>query len=397
MLGSIRVLDTTRLLPGPFATWLLAEMGAEVIKVEQPGKGDYIRANYPRRGDTSTVFHLYNQGKRSVALNLKEDEGRSAFLDLVESADVVLDGNRPGVLDRLGCGWEECRRRRPQVSYGSITGFGLDGPYRDRVAHDVNYLSYAGALSGLADREGRPIAPRVTIADMASGLAAVGAVLAAVVAARESGEGRRFDISMTDLAVAMSGLRLAEELFPGEPEPAGHTGLDGDDFEFGVYETSDGGFISLDPYETRFKQNLWGIIAAEGAGDPPDRSRGREAVREALAAAIRRRSRARWDELLAEAEVCYGPVYALDELGADANVAARGLLGDAPDPAVASPRMPSPLRFSPSLPPPAGGAPALGADTAAVLAELGWSAARLDAAAAAGTIGVAARATEAAR
>lgn len=387
MLSDIRVLDTTRLLPGPFATWLLAEMGADVIKVEQPGKGDYIRANYPRREGTSTVFHLYNQGKRSVALNLKAEEGRAAFLDLVRAVDVVLDGNRPGVLDRLGCGWDACREQRPDVVFVSITGFGQDGPYRDRVAHDMNYLGYAGVLSGLADRDGRPIAPRVTIADMASGLAAVGTVLAGVHGARRTGEGRRADISMTDLALSMSGLRLAEELFPGEPMPEGDVAAAGDDYEFGIYETSDGAFISLDPYEVRFKENLWRIVEESGVGTRPDRARGRDHVRAELTDAIRRLPRERWHELLAEADVCYGPSYGVEDLPADENVRARGLLGDGLDPAAASPRMPLPLRFSPPLTAPAGGAPALGADTADLLTEIGWTAERIAMATGTGAIG----------
>jgi len=185
-LNGVRILDTTRLLPGPYATWLLAGMGADVVKVEHPTRGDYIRWNWPRRHGTSTVFHLYNQGKRSVALDLKKPEGRAAFLDLVVTADVVVDGNRPGVLDRLGCGFAVCRGLQPTLVWCAITGFGQSGPYASRVGHDVNYLSLAGALDGLRSPDGTPIAPRVTIADMAGGgLMGAFAIAAALVGANK--------------------------------------------------------------------------------------------------------------------------------------------------------------------------------------------------------------------
>jgi alpha-methylacyl-CoA racemase len=391
MLDGIRVIDTTRLLPGPYASWLMARMGADVVKVEQPGKGDYIRHNYPRRGGTSTVFHLYNEGKRSVALNLKSEDGREAFLDLVAGADVVLDGNRPGVLDRLGCGWEACRERRAQLVFAAITGFGQEGPYRERVGHDVNYLSLAGVLSALADGSGRPILPRITIADMAGGglMSAVG-VLAALIAARESGEGRFVDVSMTDSVLSMQGLRLAEDLFPGEARPADLDSPEGDDWEYGVYETADGGYVSIDPYENRFKEVLWSAVEAEGLGPRPDRGGGREHVYSALASAIAQRPRARWDELLGEAEVCYAPVYDLADLPDDPSVSARGLLGNALDADEANPTIASPMRFEPPVrvDSPAR-APALGADTVPLLSEAGWDRERIDAALASGALAAA--------
>ncbi len=390
MLSGVRVIDATRLLPGPYAGWLLAEMGAEVLKVEEPARGDYIRYNYPRRGGISNVFHLYNRGKRSVALNLKHDEGRAAFLDLVAGADVVLDGNRPGVMDRLRCGWNDCRRRNPRLVYCAVTGFGQSGPYRDRVGHDINYLSLAGVLSALAAPDGRPIAPRLTIADMAGGgLMSVVGILGALLSSRRTGVGRFVDVSMTDTVFSMQGLRLAEELIPGEPRPEGSVDVEGDDWELGVYETADGRFISLDPYENRFKHTLWSIIEAEGCGSTPDRSLGRQHVRDVLAAAIRRRTRARWVELLSEAEVCFAPVYSVDEIPADPHVIAGHLLGDAMDPVNPSPGLRSPLRFDP----PAragvlGPAPRLGQDTEPVLREMGWEPDRIRRAAAAGALGI---------
>lgn len=396
-LDGIRVLDMTRLLPGPYATWLLAGMGADVVKVEQPGRGDYIRENWPRRGGMSTVFHLYNQNKRSVAIDLKHPEGSTAFLDLAGSADVVIDGNRPGVLDRLGCGWDACRRRTRALVWCAISGFGQEGPYAGRAGHDINYLSLSGALGAMRDTRGAPIAPRVTIADMAGGglMGAVG-VLAALVGARASGEGRFVDVSMTDSMVSLQGLRFAEELFPGEQPGAGADDrhlvegerLPGNDWELGVYETADGQFISLDPYEQRFKDELWKLVEDEGCGERPPPDAGRLAVRRALADAIARRPRSRWEALFSTSEVCFAPVYDLQELPTDPNICQRGLLGTGMDATDPSPSMAMPIRFSPTagvvdpLP-----APRLGEHTLTVMRGAGWSDERIEAALAVGALG----------
>lgn len=394
MLNDIRIIDLSRLLPGPYASWLLGSMGAHVTKIEQPGRGDYIRQDWPRREGSSLVFHLYNQGKRSVALNLKEPEGRRALLDLVAGADVLIDGNRPGVMDRLQVGWEACRARNPRLVFCAITGFGQTGPYAQRVGHDINYLSLAGVLSGLKATDGRPITPRVTFADMAGGglMAAIG-ILGALFASRESGQGRFVDISMTDSALSMQGLRLGEELLDGErPAQDGDSSTqDGqpgdDDWELGTYLTSDGRWISLDPYEARFKQTLWEIVSTEVPGcGAPDRGLGREHVRAKLTEALAQRPRARWDELLGAAEVCYAPVYELDELEHDVNVQARGLLGDALDPEVRSPGIASPLRFDPPAQAAQGGAPRIGQHTEEALLEAGWDREAIQRAATAGAI-----------
>lgn len=391
MLTDMRVIDTTRLLPGPYAGWLLASMGADVVKVERPGKGDYIRHNWPRRGDVSTVFHLYNRGKRSVALDLQLADGRDAFLDLVAGADVVLDGNRPGVLDRLGCGYEACRRRNEAVVFGAITGFGQDGPYRLRAGHDINYLALSGVLSAVVDERGWPVRPRVTLADMAGGgLMGLVGILGALIAAKRTGQGRFVDISMTDAMLSMQGLRIAEGLAPGASRPPDEGPVEDNDWECGVYETADGRHVSLDPYERRFKDPLWEIVERESGVRRPPRQAGREEVHQALAAAIRTRPRDHWHAQLDGEDVCYAPVLDLHDLPSDPNVAARRSLGDVLDPTVASPGLGSPLKFSP----PAGerelgSAPELGQHTREVLSDAGWDAARIEAAISAGAIAVA--------
>ncbi len=387
MLAGVRIIDTTRLLPGPYAGWLLASMGADVIKVEQPGRGDYIRQNWPRRAGTSTVFHIYNRGKRSIAIDLKSQEGKDAFIDLASASDAVLDGNRPGVMDRLGCGWETCRARNAKLVWCAITGFGQDGPYAGRAGHDVNYLSLAGALSGLRGHDGKPILPRVTIADMAGGgLMALAGLLGALLGAARTGQGRFVDVSMTDSVLSMQGLRIAEELAPGEQRPAGTLSGDGDDLECGVYETSDGRFISLDPYENRFKERLWSLIEQAGFGQRPSQ-RERGTVRSVLAHIVASQPRDAWVALLDAEDVCFAPVYELSEMQSDPNVVARGSLGDVMDPDAGSPSLSSPLRFYPgACERELGSAPALGEHSLDVLSEVGWDTERMDAATQAGAI-----------
>jgi len=388
MLAGVRILDATRLLPGPYAGWLLALMGAEVIKVERPGMGDPMRQNWPRRGGVSTVFHLYNGGKRSVALDLKQEDGVRAFLDLAATCDVVMDGNRPGVMDRLGCGWEACRRARPSLVYCAITGFGQDGPFRDRVGHDINYLSLVGAMTGLVDEAGRPVAPRVTLADMAGGgLMAVGALLAALLPARELGEGRFVDVSMTDTILSIQGLRIAEELLPGDRKPTDDAFPPDNDNEFGTYATSDGRFITLDPWEARFKDILWSAIEGAGWGERPGPRTDRPEVRAALAAVVASRSLAEWEALLDGKEVPYAPVLELVELADSPQIAFRGSLGDGLDPTVPSPSLGDPVRFEPpARPDEVAPAPEVGADTIAELTAIGWSSEEIEQAVASGAV-----------
>lgn len=362
-------------------------MGADVVKVEQPGGGDYIRWNWPRREGTSTVFHLFNRGKRLIALDLKSNEGKSALLELVEGSDILIEGFRPGVMDRLGLGWDTLRELNPRLVYCALSGFGHDSPYRLRVGHDINYLSLAGLQDGLRDREGRPVPARFQIADMAGGaLTAVVGILAATMNARRAGEGRFVDASMTDAVFPFQGLRLAEELIPGDTPPEDWEAPSGHDKELGAYETSDNRYITLDPYELPFKERLWRIIEEEGLGEAPDPTATRQEVRARLEEVVSRCTLQRWIELLGDEDVCFAPVYTLDELPDDHHVIARDLLGDAMDPAVASPTLGFPLTFDPPVGTQEARDWSIGAHTREVLEALGWNEERISAAAEDGAI-----------
>src|SRR6266702_3046971 len=206
-LSGIRILDLTRLLPGAFCTMLLADMGADVVKIEEPGTGDYMRWTPPLIGGQSALFNALNRNKRSVTLNLKTAEGRDLLLRLVDAAAVLVEGNRPGVMDRLGVGWEVLRGRNPKLVMCSITGYGQDGPFASRAVHDINYTATAGVLGLNGETDRAPVPLSVQVADIGGGgLQPAVAILGALVAVERGGEGRWLDVSMTDGAVSWMSL-----------------------------------------------------------------------------------------------------------------------------------------------------------------------------------------------
>src|SRR5467141_807362 len=207
-LEGIRVLDLSRLLPGGFCSLLLADFGAEVLKVEDTGMGDYIRWSPPYYegapdSTRSALFLALNRNKRSIRLDLKHEQGRAVLLRLVRDCDVLLESFRPGVLERLGVGYERLHEVNPALVYCAITGYGQDGPYRDRVGHDINYIGYGGVLGIIGPKDGPPSVPGVQIGDIGGGgMAAAIGILAALLEARQTGVGRFVDTSMQDGVVS---------------------------------------------------------------------------------------------------------------------------------------------------------------------------------------------------
>ena len=202
-LAGIVVIDLTRLLPGPYTSLVLADLGAEVIKIEAPGAGDYMRHMPPSKANMSGAYWALNRDKRSVELNLKESGDRQRLLDLVATADVVIESFRPGVIDRLGIGYDDLCSVNPKIILCSISGYGQSGPYRERAGHDINYIGLAGVLAMGGPKGGAPSLPGVQIADLAGGaLWATSGILAALFARERSGQGAHLDISMTEGAMA---------------------------------------------------------------------------------------------------------------------------------------------------------------------------------------------------
>ena len=378
-LAGIRVLDLTRLLPGAFCTMLLGDRGADVIKVEEPGTGDYMRWLPPLQDGQGVVFNSLNRNKRAITLNLKTEAGRELFKALVATADVVVEGNRPGVMARLGLGWETLRALRPGLVLCSITGYGQDGPFAQRAGHDLNYMATAGALSLNALPGGRPHPLAVQVADIgAGGVGAAAAILAALLGVARGGEGRHLDVSMTDGALTWLAMPMAEAYGGGEPPVTGRTRLTGRFPCYRVYECADGRFLSVGALEPKFWSTLVEALErpdllGRHLDDSPEAHAELEAV-------FLTRGRDDWAARLDGLDVCVEPVLEVGEVEIHPQVVARGLIRHEATGTEVAPAVPAGSgwrRLSP---------PALGQHNQEVLAEVGVDAGRLAELAAAGVI-----------
>lgn len=371
-LEGIRVLDLSRLLPGPFLTMVMADLGADVVKVEDPKLGDYLRAIPPHKGGVSARFLAVNRGKRSIALDLKRPEHHAAFLAMVKQADVVVDSFRPGVLDRLGLGWAALSAVNPRLVLCSISGYGQSGPYVHRAGHDLNYLGIAGVLAMGAEAAGRPPAmPGVQIADLAGGaLWSATGILAALVGRERTGKGSFVDISMTEGALALLAAELAN-LECGAHPTRGREGLNGGTACYGVYRTADDRYLSVGAIEPKF----WLAFNA-AIGRKPDVSElilppaGQERVRGEIAAILAGKTRDEWQAIFAAHDCCCEPVYELDELPTHPQHVAREVFFTVDTGAGGPMRQVRTPLGAPSAPSPP---PRLGEHTAAVLADYGFS------------------------
>ena len=378
-LAGIRVLDLTRLLPGPFCSLLLADMGADVIRVEQPWSGDAMRGYPPLRDGQSVAFNAVNRNKRSITLNLKAAQGRALFLSLVEHADCVMEGNRPGVMDRLGLGWPVLRERNSRLVLCSITGYGQDGPWVERAGHDLNYLATNGILSLSAPRGGAPHPPPVQVADLGGGAqAAAVSILAALLDVARGGEGRWLDVAMTDATLGWISTPLAETEISGPVARDEHR-LTGRYACYAVYACEDGRYLSVAALETKFFARLCREL--ERPDLIPlhlDDSRQNE-LRAELSSIFRTRSRDGWGALLGP-DTCCEPVLEVWEVPDHPQIRARRLVDDRPTGREVAP----PVRMEEGWH--RRDAPRLGEQTAEVLGELGVGPDALRELAAAGVI-----------
>ncbi|MEW6660921.1 MAG: CaiB/BaiF CoA transferase family protein [Bacillota bacterium] len=327
-LQGIRVLDLTRLLPGPFATMVLADFGAEVIKVEDPILGDYYRALPPLSGSQGASFNQLNRNKKSVCVNLKSDLGREAFLLLVKEADVVVESFRPGVMDRLGVGYQVLRGVNQGIILASLSGFGQEGPYRSLPGHDLNYIAMAGALDLTGMRGGPPAMPGVQIADIGGGaLPLIIGILLALRSRDQTGMGQYVDISMFDGVLAWLVPHFAHYFATGEVPARGEMRLNGRFPWYYVYETKDGRFLAVGALEHKFWHNLCHALQRP---DLIPAFNGEAAVLEQtrleLQEMFRQKTQSEWVECLADKDCCVTPVRNLAEVVRDVHVKERGML-----------------------------------------------------------------------
>lgn len=257
LLKELKMLDLSRLLPGPYCTLLLADLGMGVLKVEDLEQGDYMRAMGPVRGKDSANFLALNRNKKSMKLNLKVKEGREIFYKLIETYDIILEGFRPGVMERLGIGYQELKKRNPRVIFCSLSGYGQDGPYRERSGHDVNYIGLGGVLELIGSQNGPPVIPGVQIADIgAGGMMAAIAILSAAIHREKTGEGQYLDISMMDGVISWLSMHAGKYFMDREVLKRGEIQLAGRYACYQVYSTKDGRHMSLGALEPKFWMNF---------------------------------------------------------------------------------------------------------------------------------------------
>ena len=322
-LSGIRVLDFSTLLPGPMATLLLAEAGAEVIKIERPATGEDLRGYEPRFADTSVSFAMLNRGKRSIAIDLKAPDAVARLHPLIESADVVMEQFRPGVMDRLGLGYDALSAINPRIVYCAITGYGQNGPKAQVAAHDLNYQADAGMLSIAAAPDGSPVVPSALVADIAGG--AYPAVINILLALRhrdQTGKGCKLDVAMTDGLLPFLYWGVGNGVATGKWPRPGAELLSGGSPRYQIYRTADDRFLAAAPLEDRFWSIFCDII--ELPPDLRDDRKDAQATRTAIAQIVRQRSAAEWMQRLAGKDVCCNVVRTVEEAMADAQFQARG-------------------------------------------------------------------------
>jgi alpha-methylacyl-CoA racemase len=322
-LAGIRVIDFSTLLPGPMCSLLLAQAGAEVIKVERPGRGDEMRSYQPKFGDDSVNFALLNQGKRSVALDLKEPDAMQQAISLVRDADVLVEQFRPGVMDRLGLGYEAMRAINPGLIYCAITGWGQHGPLADMAAHDLNYQAETGLLALTVGADGAPGLPNVLAADLVGGAyPAVMNILLALRTREAGGLGCFIDVAMADNLFPLVYWGLGNGFASGEwPTPGGDL-VTGGTPRYQVYRTHDGRYLAAAPLEQKFWENFLCVLEApqlrDDAADP-------KGTREAVAAIIASRTADEWLQRFAGIDACVSVVKSLQEAVETPHFRERGL------------------------------------------------------------------------
>lgn len=370
-LTGIRVLDMSRLLPGPYCTMLLADFGAEVIKIEEPGKGDYSRSFPPFLKDFGYWHLQLNRNKQSVVLDLKSEEGKNIFLELVKTADVVVESYRPGVLKKLGVDYEAAAKVNPKIIYCSLSGYGSKGPLAHKADHDLGYLSLAGVTAMSGEADGMPAIPGVLMADMNAALSAGMSIMIALRHAALTGQGQEIDISLFN--VAMNLMPGAASLFFGSGFVAerGNNWLTGAYANYNIYATADGRYVSVGCLEKKFWRNLCLGLGKEELIDMVDDESNHPYLKEQLAAAFKQKTMREWEEFFADKDACVTPVLNFKEAVESEQVQANEMvlnvqddeLGEYQQLGFAMKLSKTPARLNKR-------APRLGEDTEKILAQL---------------------------
>lgn len=328
-LEGIRVLDMSRLLPGPYCTSILADFGAEVIKIEEPGKGDYSRTFPPFIGDLSYWFLIVNRNKKSVVIDLKTEAGKNQFLELVKTADVVVESYRPGVLKKLGVDYETASKINPKIVYCSLTGYGTKGPLAKQADHDIGYVSLAGvtAMSG----EEKPAIPGILMADMTASYMAGMSIMIALRHAQATGEGQEIDVNLYNTSMTL--MPGVANLYFGSGFVAerGNNWLTGTNPNYNIYETKDARFVSVGCLEKKFWSNLCRAVDKEEFIDLIDDEKSYPYLKEEMAKVFKTRTMREWESFLYGKDTCVTPILKYDEACASEQTKANEMVLDVHD------------------------------------------------------------------
>ena len=382
-LEGITILDLTRLLPGPYGTMLLGDLGAEVIKIEEPEQGDYARWYTPHIQQIGARHLLLNRSKKSITLNLKKSEGRSILLKMVEKgADVLIEQFRPGVMDRLGVGYNDLEKVNPRLVYCSLTGFGQDGPYRDLAGHDINYIGIGGILGLTGPKGGPPAIPGIQIADLvAGGLYSVIGILTALMARQKTGRGQFVDVSMLDGVVSLIPDAAALFFAEGESPRMGERRLTGGLPQYQTYRTQDGKYLAVGALEDKFWANLSRALGKpEWAHQvPKEREPRTQEIKEEMTRIFLTRTREEWLEILMKQDTCVTAVHSLEETFSNPQVLHRNMLVEVSHPKAGRiKQIGVPIKFSETPGEARTPAPDFGEHTEAILEGLGYNKERIE-------------------
>ncbi|MCM3764351.1 CaiB/BaiF CoA-transferase family protein [Neobacillus niacini] len=373
-LEGIRVLDLTRLLPGPYCSLMLADFGADVIKIEDPTIGDYARWWEPKIGGLSAMFHSLNRNKRSMSLDLKQDQNREVFVELVRTADVLIESFRPGVMDRLGLGYEELKKHNPKLIYCAITSYGQTGPYKDIPGHDINFLGYSGLLELQGEQNRKPVSSSVQIGDLGGGaLMGVVGILVSIIEAQKSGKGQFIDISMLDGSVSWMQTMLPSYLVSGQLPGRGELVLNGGMACYETYETKDHRYLSVGALEMKFWKNFCQVIGKEELinqlNAPPEQQAG---MKKEIQAIIETKTLTEWVGLFDGVDACVAPVLTMEEMVNDPQIQHRGMIEEENHPEYGQMRqVANPIKLSRTMVKTVRFAPGLGEHNEEILQELG--------------------------
>lgn len=374
MLSDVKILDLSTLLPGPYASMVLADLGAKVLRVESPIRVDLVREISPKVGTSSAAHQYLNRSKESIALDLKQPDAIEIIKTLVKEYDVVLEQFRPGVMNRLGIGYEALKAVNPKIIYCAITGYGQTGPYKDRAGHDLNYLAIAGISSYSKRKEQAPIPQGIQIADVAGGsLHGVIGILTALHHRQRTGKGQMIDISMTDCAFALNAMSGAGSLAGNETPTAESQLLNGGTF-YDYYQTSDGRYLSVGSLEPKFFSGLCQLLNLEYLLPLANSPSAQQEIKDSFAQAFRQKTYLQWQTIFIELDLCVEPVLNLKEACEHPQILARDMIVDVPHPKTGTQRqLACPIKFSGYHAEYSHAGGELGADGKHVLSKLGIS------------------------